>query len=90
MFSNGVDIDPGQNVAQYFHCIVLKCMFPNGNVPAGILRVQHRKHLPAGILKVKHHKHLIGDELNKPMAYVQIISLLHIINNMYITCMLLK
>ena len=31
-----------------------------------------------------------GDELNKPMASVQILLLLYTIYNMYITCMLLK
>ena len=31
-----------------------------------------------------------GDELNKPMASVQILLLLYTIYNMYITCVLLK
>ena len=31
-----------------------------------------------------------GDELNKPMASVQILLLLYTMYNMYITCMLLK
>ena len=32
----------------------------------------------------------LGDELNKPMASVQILLLLYTIYNMYIICMLLK
>ena len=59
MFSKGRETDRDQNVARYFYNIVLTCIFPNGNVPAGTLRVQHRKHLPAGILRVKHEIHLI-------------------------------
>ena len=34
--------------------------------------------------------HVSGDELNKPMASVQILLLLYTIYNMYITCILLK
>ena len=37
-----------------------------------------------------HLNPISGDELNKPMASVQILLLLYTIYNMYITCMLLK